>query len=82
MHSRHGASRLTRREWTALVGASPLLGQVTQKTPPEGAPKPAPASATPEQRTQKAVADVKQVSDRLAQLEVPMDIEPAFAFRP
>jgi hypothetical protein len=82
MHSRPEAPRITRRSWTALMGVSPLLGQITQKTPPEGAPKPAAPNATPEQRMQKAMADVKQVSDRLAQLEVPMDIEPAFAFRP
>ena len=72
--------RMSRREWTALVGTA--VGQVTQKTPPEGAPKPAPATATPAQRMQKAMADVKEVSDRLQQLEVPMNIEPAFAFRP
>jgi hypothetical protein len=82
MHSRPDASRMSRRAWTALVGAAPLLGQVTQKTAPQGSPKPAPPAATPEQKIQKAMADVKQVSDRLAQLEVPMNLEPAFAFRP
>jgi hypothetical protein len=82
MPPRAEAPRITRRSWTALIGVSPLLGQVTQKTPPEGAPTPAAPDATPEQRMQKAMADVKQVSDRLAELEVPMDIEPAFAFRP
>lgn len=82
MHPRADASRMTRRQCTALLGASPLLGQVTQKTPPQGAPKPAPPTATPAQKRQKAIADVKQVSDRLAQLELPMDVEPAFAFRP
>jgi hypothetical protein len=82
MPSRPEAPRITRRSWTALLAVSPLLGQVTQKRPPEGAPKPAAPTATPEQRRQKAMADVKQVSDRLTQLEVPMDIEPAFAFRP
>jgi hypothetical protein len=76
------SGRITRRQVTALFGAVPLAVQVTQKTPPQGAPAPATPGATPEQKLQKAFADVHQVSDRLAQLEVPMDIEPAFAFRP
>lgn len=81
MSSRRSSSaRFTRREWTALLGVSPLLAQVTSK-PPEGAPAPAPASATPEEKLKKAYADVRTVSDRLSQLPVPMDIEPAFAFK-
>lgn len=75
-------TRMTRREWTALLGATPLIAQVTQKTPPQGAPAPAPVSATPEQKLQKAYADVRQVSDRLSKIELPRNIEPAFAFRP
>ena len=82
MSRRAVSGRITRREWTALVGASPLLAQVTSKTPPQGSPLPAPPSATPAQRQQKATADVRQVKDRLAQIEVPMDVEPAFIFRP
>jgi hypothetical protein len=74
--------RLTRRYVAAMLAATPLLAQVTQKTPPQGAPAPAPPNATPAQKLQKASADVRQVSDRLAQMEVPMDVEPAFAFRP
>ncbi len=74
--------RLTRREWTALLGAVPLIGQVTSKTPPQGAPAPPQPPATPEQKLQKAYADVHEVSDRLSKIEVPMNIEPAFAFRP
>jgi hypothetical protein len=81
MSSRRASStRLTRRQWTALVTAAPLLGQVTSK-PPQGAPAPAPASASPEEKLKKAYADVRDVSDRLSKLEVPMDIEPAFAFK-
>jgi hypothetical protein len=80
--SRSWGGRITRRELTALLGAAPLAAQVTQKTPPQGAPAPAPGAATAEQKLQKAFADVHEVSDRLAQVEVPMDIEPAFAFRP
>jgi hypothetical protein len=71
---------MTRRQWTALLGAAPLVAQVASK-PPQGAPAPAPASTTPEEKLKKAYADVRQVSDRLSHLEVPMDIEPAFAFK-
>jgi hypothetical protein len=71
---------MTRRQWTVLVGAGPLLGQVTSK-PPQGAPAPAPSSASPEEKLKKAYADVREVSDRLSKLEVSMDIEPAFAFK-
>ena len=77
---------MTRRHVTALIGGAPLLAQVTppttQKAPPLGAPTPAPASATPEQKLLKAKEDVRQTSERLSKLEVAMDEEPAFAFRP
>ncbi len=75
------SSRITRRHWTALISAAPLLAQVTSQKPPQGAPTPAPASATPEEKLTKAYADVRTVSGRLSQLEVPMNVEPAFAFK-
>jgi hypothetical protein len=56
---------ITRRQWTALLAASPLVAQV---------------AATPEQKVEKANADVRKVSQRLAEIEVPMNIEPAFRF--
>jgi hypothetical protein len=70
----------TRRQIAALIAAAPLMGQVTT-TPPSGSPAPAKPSATPEERLSKANADVRKVSARLAQIEVPMDLEPAFLFR-
>lgn len=77
--------RLTRREWTAqltaALGAAPALAQVTSKTPPQGAPAPAQPAATPAQKLQKAYSDVHDVSVRLSQIEIPMDVEPAFSFR-
>ena len=89
------ATGLTRREWTAslattavaVVSTAPLSAQITspattQKTPPVGAPAAAPAPDTPEQKLQKAYADIRATSDRLAQIEVPMNTEPAFSFRP
>jgi hypothetical protein len=71
---------MTRRQWTGLVGTGPLLGQVTSK-PPQGAPAPAPASATPEEKLKKAYSDVREISERLSRIEVPMNVEPAFAFK-
>jgi hypothetical protein len=74
--------RITRRQWTALFGAAPLIAQVTSKVPPQGVPAPPQQPARPEQKLQKAYADVRQASERLAQIELPMNVEPAFAFRP
>lgn len=83
--SRIPALALNRREWTkrltSALAALPAFSQVTQKIPPSGAPAPAPPPATPEQRLQKAYADIHAVSDRLSKIEVPINIEPAFAFR-
>ncbi len=80
------ASGLNRREWTKRVAvglaAVPVAAQVAQKNPPQGAPAPATPAATPEERMQKAQADIRSVSDQLSKLEVPMDVEPAFAFHP
>ncbi len=78
---RSSLSRMTRRQWTAVLAALPLAAQVTSKTPPLGAPAPAKATATPEERLAKAYADVRQTSDRLAKIEVPVNVEPAFSFR-
>ena len=75
-------SRLSRRQWAALIAVAPLAAQTTQKTPPLGAPASPQAPATPQARMQKANDDVRRVSDRLAHIDVPMDVEPAFAFRP
>ena len=81
-----GPQRLSRRKWAKraalTVATSPVLAQVSQKIPPQGTPVPPIAPATPEQRMQKAYADIHAVSDELSKLEVPMNIEPAFAFRP
>jgi hypothetical protein len=65
--------RLSRRQCVALLGTSPLLAQtaVPLSTPP----------AAPEQRVEKAKSDVREISGKLATIELPMDIEPAFHFR-
>jgi hypothetical protein len=81
MIARRSLSRLTRRQWTALVAAAPLAAQVTSKVPPQGTPAASQPAAAPEQKLQKAYADVRAVSEQLSKIEVPMDVEPAFAFR-
>ncbi len=73
---------MTRRQWTALIAAAPIAAQVTSKVPPQGAPAPPQPPATPEQKLQKAYADIRALSDRLSKMELPMNLEPAFAFRP
>ena len=77
---------VSRREWSKRVAAAlaavPAASQVTQKIPPAGAPAPPAPPASPEERLKKAYADIRAVSDQLSKLEVPMDVEPAFAFRP
>jgi hypothetical protein len=75
------AMRITRRQWTALLGAAPLVAQVTSSVPPTGVPAPPGGPASPEQRLQKAYAAIRQVSERLSKIEVPMNVEPAFSFR-
>ncbi|MDQ2842659.1 MAG: hypothetical protein M3Y72_16780 [Acidobacteriota bacterium] len=72
---------LTRRELTALLSAAPLAAQVTSTVPPVGAPAPPNLPTTPQERMQKAMSDVRQVSDRLSKIQVPMNVEPAFSFR-
>lgn len=59
---------LSRRRWVLLMSAVPALAQLPAQT------------QTPEQRTQKAKNDVREVSDKLAALIVPMDVEPSFRF--
>lgn len=81
------ASGMTRRRLTALLGITPLAAQIptppaTQKTPPLGVPTPPAAAASPEEKLKKANEGIRDVSARLSKLEVPMDTEPAFVFKP
>jgi hypothetical protein len=59
-------SLLTRRNWAALVAAVPMAAQIAS-TPPAPAPSPA--------------DDARKTSEQLAQIEIPMSLEPAFLFR-
>jgi hypothetical protein len=75
-------SKLTRRAVVSvLAAAAPVAAQVTSPVPPKGVPE-VPPSGSVADDLQKAVANVKQASDRLASLSVPTALEPAFAFRP
>lgn len=81
------ASPITRRRLAALLGATPLAAQVavppvTQKTPPLGTPTPSVTAANPDEKLKKANDGIREVSARLSNLEVPMDTEPAFVFKP
>jgi hypothetical protein len=67
--------RFTRRELAALLSVSPLIAQSVPPAPPQ--PKSEAAPATP----QKAADDVRQASEKLRALTVPMDVEPAFSFK-
>ena len=62
--------RLSRRHWVLLMGAAPTLAQTAIQTP-------APTTA---KRADKAKADIREVSDKLAAVTVPMNIEPSFRF--
>jgi hypothetical protein len=62
--------RVSRRNLVLLLSAAPLFAQTQTAAPP----------VTPEQRLEKAKADVRQVSDQLSAITVPMNIEPAFRF--
>ncbi len=60
--------RLSRRNWVLFMGAAPLLAQAPPQLP------------APEQRIEKARNDVREVSDKLAAIAVPMNVEPSFRF--
>lgn len=78
---RTSALLVTRRNLTALLVASPLAAQVTSKHPPQGAPAPPQPPATPQDRLQKAYADVRSIGDQLSKIELPVSLEPAYTFR-
>lgn len=74
MASRHEIlSGLTRREWSALFAAAPLAAQRTLQ---------APAATAPGQAAAKALAEVQEIRQKLAGMQVPIDIEPSFRFVP
>jgi hypothetical protein len=78
---------MTRRRLATLLSVTPLAAQipsppVTQKAPPVGAPAPSPTAVNADEKLKKANDGIRKMSERLAQLEVPMDVEPSFVFKP
>lgn len=65
-----------------LAARISLSAQATSTAPPLGVPVPPKVASNPEQQLQKAYADIREVSGRLSKIEVPMNVEPAFSFRP
>jgi hypothetical protein len=66
--------RLNRRRWVFLMGSTPLLAQAAaQQTQP--------SAGTPAPLVEKAQSGMREVSSKLAAIDVPMDIEPAFRFK-
>ncbi|HMF76512.1 MAG TPA: hypothetical protein VK604_12690 [Bryobacteraceae bacterium] len=64
---------LTRREWSTLFAAAPLVAQTSVQVP---------AATAPAETAAKAVADVQQTRQKLAEIQVPMSVEPSFRFVP
>lgn len=79
--------RPTRRQIALALTAMPatavplIVGVVPAQQPTPAKPAPAARQAGPS-TLEKAQEDVRQVSERLRKVEIPMDLEPAFAFRP
>ena len=84
-----GRGPITRRNWATIIATAPAFflpvllagAQPPATVPPEGVPAAPSAALTPQQKLQKAYADVHQASMRLSQIEIPMDVEPAFSFK-
>ena len=72
---------ITRRQWSAGLMVAPLAAQVKSDHPFLDVPLPVQPPETPGQRLIKSYEDVRQSSERLSQIEVPMNLEPAFSFR-
>jgi hypothetical protein len=75
------SSLLNRRQWALMVAAAPALAQTTSTVPPQGSSAPASSSATPQAKLNKALTDVQNNSEKLAKMQVSMDVEPAFTFK-
>ncbi len=85
-------ARLTRRKFAALAAAVPAAAQAGKKnrpggdrsgaeSTPAGVSAPVPSMVTADASLQKAYASVQKNSERLAQIDLGMDVEPAFVFR-
>ena len=66
--------RLSRREWASLVAAAVPVATSAQTH----AIPPAPGN----EKLEKAADDIRSNSKRLAAIDLPRDVEPAFLFKP
>ncbi len=75
---------LTRRQLAFLVGAVPVAARAASASTqsPAAQPQQTAASPAPPDARVKAQDDVRKNSDRLRQIELDTDLEPAFMFRP
>jgi hypothetical protein len=74
---------LTRRQLAFLVGAVPLTARAASASPRSAAaPLRQATNLTPVDTGAKAEDDVRKNSDRLRQIELDTDVEPAFVFHP
>jgi hypothetical protein len=72
-------SKITRRQIASLIAVAPALA--AQPAAPQTPPSAPPAQTNPDSLA-KAQAQVREVSESLRKMEIPMDSEPAFTFRP
>jgi hypothetical protein len=62
----------TRRNLIVALALSPLAVASSREEPP----------ANTDAKLQKALADIREASARLTQIAAPMNLEPAFIFKP
>jgi len=68
-------ARLTRREVTILLAALPLAAQTTPPPQVKAPFRPAPKTVT------EAAQQAAETSEKLRTFNLPMSVEPAFAFK-
>ena len=66
--------RFTRRRWVVLIGSAAPVVALAEQAPATPPPQ------TPQQKMEKAKARVRQVTEKLAGITVPMGTEPSFRF--
>jgi hypothetical protein len=73
-------SRMTRRQWTVLLGAAPLAATSMAGQAPAHALGNEPPDKQ-DDASKKPSARQRSTSEKLSKIEVPMDLEPAFSFK-
>lgn len=73
---------LSRRAVLSGIAAGPALLAETAAAQTQTAATPIPPTASESSVSDKALSDLRRASATLSKLAVPMDLEPAFVFRP